>query len=50
MTAEDWDAVRRAITDQRRDLLHACAIADHEGLVAVLNDHWNDSNFLTIAA
>jgi hypothetical protein len=39
LTAEDWDAVRRAITDQRRVLLDACAIADHERLVAILTDH-----------
>ena len=39
LTAEDWDAVRRANTDQRRDLLDACAIADHKRLVAVISDH-----------
>ena len=36
LTAEDWDAIRRATTDQRRDLLDTCAIADHEQLVAVM--------------
>ena len=36
LTAEDWDAIRRATTDQRRDLLDTCAIADHERLVAVM--------------
>ncbi len=51
LTAEDWDAVRRASTDQRRHLLEACAIADHNRLVAVLSDHRNaDSSFLTVAA
>jgi hypothetical protein len=38
LTAEDWDAVRLADTDQRRDLLDACAIADHKRLVAVMSD------------
>ncbi len=38
LTAEDWDAVRRASTDQRRDLLNACTIADHNRLIAVLGD------------
>jgi hypothetical protein len=47
LTAEDWDAVRRASTDQRRDLLSACAIADHNRLVAVLSDQ---RSFLTVAA
>ena len=50
LTAEDWDAVRRASTDQRRDLLNACAIADHNRLVAVLSDHRNAASFLTVAA
>ena len=36
LTAEDWDAVRRATADQRRDLLDTCAIANHERLVAVM--------------
>ena len=36
LTAEDWNTVRWASTDQRRDLLNACAIADHNRLVAVL--------------
>jgi len=39
LTAHDWDAVRRADTDQRRHLLDVCAIADHERLVAVISDH-----------
>jgi hypothetical protein len=39
LTAEDWDAVRRASTDQRRRLLSSCAIADHKRLIAVLRDH-----------
>ena len=39
LTAEDWDAVRRANADQRRDLLDTCAIADHKRLVAVISDH-----------
>ncbi len=38
LTAEDWDAVRRASTGQRRDLLNSCAIADRNRLVAVLGD------------
>ena len=50
LTAEDWDAVRRANTDQRRDLLDACAIADHKRLVAVMSDHWHDASLLTVAA
>ena len=50
LTAEDWGTVRRASNDQRRDLLNACAIADHNQLVAVLSDHRHESNFLTIAA
>lgn len=39
LTAEDWDAVRRASAEQRHDLLNVCAIADHNQLVAVLGDH-----------
>ena len=50
LTAEDWDAVRRASSDQRRGLLNACAIIDHNRLVAVLSDQRRDSNSLTIAA
>ena len=50
LTAEDWDAVRRASTDQRRDLLNACALIDHNRLVAVLSDQRLDSSSLTIAA
>jgi hypothetical protein len=49
LTAEDWDAVRRASTDRRRDLLNACAITDHNRLVTVLSDHRNASSF-TVAA
>ena len=36
LTSEDWDAVSRANPDQRCDLLRACAIADHDRLVAAL--------------
>jgi hypothetical protein len=50
LTGEDWDAVRRASTDQRRDLLNAYEIADRNRLVPVLSDHLHDSNLLTIAA
>ena len=50
LTAEDWDAVRRASTNQRRDLLNACAIAEHTRLVAVLSDARNASSILTVAA
>ena len=50
LTTQDWEAVRRASTDQRRDLLNACAIADHNRLVAVLSDHRNAGSFLTVAA
>jgi hypothetical protein len=50
LTAEDWDAVRRANTDQRRDLLNACAIADRKRLVAVMSDHQNAPRCLTLAA
>ena len=50
LTTEDWDAVRRVSTDQRRDLLNACAIADHNRLVAVLSDQRNASSFLAVAA
>ena len=50
LTAEDWDAVRRANTDQRRDLLDACAIADHKRLVAVMSEHQNAPRCLTVAA
>jgi hypothetical protein len=50
LTAEDWDAVRQAGTDQRRDLLDACAIADHNRLVAVLSEHRNATSLLTVAA
>ena len=50
LTAEDWDAVRRASTDQRRSLLNACAIADHNRLVAVLSEHRNAASLLTVAA
>ena len=50
LTAEDWDAVRRASIDQRRDLLSSCAIADHKRLVAVLRDHKRASGSLGTAA
>jgi hypothetical protein len=50
LIAEDWDAVSRATADQRRWLLEACAIADHNRLVAVLRDHWMSCRPLTIAA
>jgi hypothetical protein len=50
LTAEDWDAVRRAGADQRRDLLDACAIADHNRLAAVLGEHRNAASALAIAA
>lgn len=36
LTSEDWDAVSRAHGEHRCDLLTACAIADHDRLVAVL--------------
>jgi hypothetical protein len=36
LTAQDWDAVRMASADDRRDLLATSSIADHEGLVARL--------------
>ena len=49
LTTEDWDIVRWASTDQRRDLLNACAIADHNRLVSVLADQRNASSFLTAA-
>jgi hypothetical protein len=50
LTAEDWDAVRRADTDERRDLLDACAIADRTRLVAVMSNHQNAPRCLTLAA
>jgi hypothetical protein len=50
LTAEDWDVVRQASTDQRRDLLESCAIADRDRLVAVLSDHRISASFLTAAA
>ena len=50
LIAEDWDAVSRATADQRRGLLEACAIADHNRLVAVLRDHWMSCHPLTVAA
>ena len=50
LTAEDWDAVRQAGADQRRDLLAACAIADHNRLVAVLSEHRTAGSLLTLAA
>jgi hypothetical protein len=50
LIAEDWDAVSRASVDQRRRLLEACAIADHNRLVAVLRDHWMSCRPLTVAA
>lgn len=50
LIAEDWDAVRRATADQRRGLLEACVIADHNRLVAVLSDHWMSCRPLTVAA
>ena len=49
LTAEDWDVVRQASTDQRRDLLENCAIADRDRLVAVLSDHRITPSFLTVA-
>lgn len=49
LTAEDWDAVRRASSDQRRELLVSCAIADHKRLVAVFHLR-KSSRRLTVAA
>jgi len=49
LTVEDWDAVRRASTGQRRDLLNACAIADHNRLVAVLSAQRTASGSFTLA-
>lgn len=42
LTIEDWDAVRIAGAQHVRTLLDACAIADHNRLVAVLSgrQHW----------
>lgn len=50
LTAEDWDAVRRASADQRRELLKACAIASHDQLVAVLGHHKKASKSWNLAA
>ena len=50
LTAEDWDAVRQADTDQRRHLLDACAIADHNRLVAVLSEDRFAASLLAVAA
>lgn len=50
LTAEDWDAVRRASTDERRAMLNACAIADSNQLVAVLGDLERHSSYLSVAA
>ena len=50
LIAEDWDAISRATADQRRGLLEACAIPDHNRLVAVLRDHWMSCRPLTVAA
>lgn len=37
LTAQDWEQVRRASSDQRRSLLGACVIADRSRLAAVLS-------------
>ena len=50
LTAEDWDALRRASTDERRALLDACAIADSNQLVAVLGDPEPRPSYLSVAA
>ena len=50
LTAEDWEAVRRASTDQRRSLLEASAIVNRKKLVAVLRDRRQLSGSLNIAA
>ena len=36
LTAPGWDAVRRCPSEQRRELLGACAITNRSGLVSVL--------------
>jgi hypothetical protein len=36
LTARDWDEIRRAFGDERRDMLRACAIESHDRLTEVL--------------
>jgi hypothetical protein len=36
LTASNWDAVRRSQSDERRELINACEITDHSGLVSIL--------------
>lgn len=50
LTVEDWDAVRRANSGQRRDLLDACSIHDHDQLVTALSAPQPRSWSLNIAA
>src|SRR3954470_22812961 len=49
LTAEDWDAVSHASSDQRRALLKKCAIGDHGRLVAALRPR-RRRNRMTFAA
>ena len=50
LTVEDWDAVRRANSDQRRDLLDTCSIHDHDQLLTAISDRQQRSWNLNIAA
>jgi hypothetical protein len=36
LTAPNWDAVRRSLGDQRRELIESCAITDYAGLESAL--------------
>jgi len=49
LTAEDWDAVSHASSDQRRALLKKCAIGDHGRLVAALRPR-RKRTWMTFAA
>jgi len=49
LTAEDWDAVSRASSDQRRALLKKYAIGDHRHLIAALRPR-RRRNWMTFAA
>lgn len=50
LTVEDWDAVRRSSDAERRALLDACAIADHERLVRVLGGACGAAGEVLVAA
>jgi hypothetical protein len=50
VTAQDWDTLRRATANDRRELLAACAIADHNRLMACVGNVNETASLLAHAA